>query len=34
MEILSIGKEVKILHPKKLIDEVKIKLQENLNQYI
>lgn len=34
MEILSIGKEVKILRPKKLIDELKIKLQENLNQYI
>lgn len=33
MELLSLGNKMKILQPQKLIDEVKLNLQQALNQY-
>nr|WP_297307692.1 WYL domain-containing protein [uncultured Flavobacterium sp.] len=33
MELLAMGKEVKVLEPKGLVNEIKNKLQENINQY-
>lgn len=33
MELLAMGKEVKVLEPKALVEQIKNKLQENLNQY-
>lgn len=34
MEILAMGKEVKVLEPKSLVREIVMKIQENLNQYL
>lgn len=34
MEILAMGKEVKVLEPKKLVSEIKEKIKENLDQYL
>lgn len=34
MEILAMGKEVKVLEPKKLVSEIKEKIKESLDQYL